>query len=195
MNAPIVPLSKQGGRMSLRVVKFCVVAFLLMCVTGCTQKVADAGTVVCSYQWWVGPVSLLVGVGLTAAGWANRKDGIRAILFLVVAAALTVGFAPFGFFDKVVVDKDHMESRWGLWCYPTTHHVRFDDVTTVRFTSEESTGRRGRRKINYYYEFNLKSGQIEKVTADNSLMEEAAGDLIAQLQQRGIPLIKAIAHE
>lgn len=170
-------------RMSL-----CALAVLAIGLAGCTQKAADASGVTCTYQWWVGPVGLLIGIAAVGLGWANRAGGWRAVLFLVIAALGTLTFAPFGFFDKVIVDNAHLETRWGFWCFPTTHNIRFDDVSSVQLTSETSHSRRGRR-TSYHLVFQLKSGKSEKLSADNSLMQEAADDVLAQLQQRQIPVV------
>lgn len=177
--------------MSRRGMSLCLIALLAVVMTGCTQKEAAAtGGVICSYQWWVGPVGVLVGVAAIAWGWVNRSGGWRNVMFLVAATLATVSFSPFGFFDRAIVDKDHLETRWGFWCFPTTHHIRFDDVTGVRLISETNHSRRGRR-TSYHLMFQLKSGQSEKVTADNSLMQEIADDLIAAIRQRPITFVDA----
>lgn len=173
--------------------KFLAIAACLLLVAGCTQKKVDGDTAIVSYQMWVAPVSILVGLAATIGGILGRAGGLRVWLFTAVAAVGTVLFAPFGFFDKVVVDSTHIEARWGFWAFPTKHNIKFDDVVSVSLTERTSTSRRGRR-TNYYLEFSLKTGGKEELSASNTLMQEAADELINQIKLRNIPVIDQTTH-
>lgn len=158
-------------------------AFLL---TGCVNKAVEDSAVTCTYQWWVSPAVLLLGIAGTVWGWHSRSSGWRSILFMVMAGAVTVGFAPFGWIDYVRISKERLETKWGFWIAPTTHSIAWSDVGHVDLVSRTSRKRRGGTKTSYYLQFRLKSGQMEELTLGNSLMEEAAEDIVATLATRGI---------
>ena len=163
----------------------CGVIVLTAC--GCTQVEETDAMVRATYEPWVGFVSLIVGVVASVLGWLIRKDGWRSVLFLVFAVAATVLYAPFAFFDHVTVTQDKISTQWGFWLIPNVHEIKFDDVTHVILEKKTRTSRRGRRS-SYSLNFYLKDRSSQSLSATNSLMEETAAALMAQLQSRGITI-------
>lgn len=165
-----------------------IVGLVALSTAGCTQESSQGAATVFNYQWWVSPVAILVGVGVAVWGWMQRATGWRAYMTLAVGVLATVTFCPFGWFDKVSIDNEHFEARWGFWCFPSTHKIAFNDVNGVTLTAKKSTSRRGRR-TSYSLVFQLKSGAPVEVATGNSLMDAASEKLVATLQAKGITIL------
>lgn len=157
-------------------------------LAGCTNETTVGETTVYTYQLWVSFVAIAVGAAVTAFGWTQRNESWRAWIAIVAGGLMTVGFCPFAFFDKLVVDETHLEGRWGFWMFPTRHDIRFDDVGHASLTKKVTTGRRG-RKTSYYLNFHLKNGQTEELSLGNDLVEAAFGRIAATLGKKMIPVI------
>jgi hypothetical protein len=67
--------------------------------------------------------------------------------------------------------------------------VKFGDLSRVRFISEETRGRRGRKNTNYYLVCERKDGSSAKVPLGNKVAETAAPRLIERVRALNIPLL------
>lgn len=154
---------------------------------GCVKRETTESGVVVSYELWVAFSAILGGIAASAFGWYLKSHSVRGWVFLIVAVLGTVTFSPFGFVDHVTVDHDHLETRWGFWCFPTINKVAFSDVASVNLSKKITSGRRGRKNVNYYLDFAKKDGSVISISATNSLMEEAAPDVLVELDSHSIP--------
>jgi hypothetical protein len=69
------------------------------------------------------------------------------------------------------------------------HEVKLDELTRIRLTVEESTGRRGRKRKNFYLLCERKDGTLAKVPVNNNTAEAAAPLFLENVAKRGIPLV------
>ena len=161
----------------------------LLLLTGCVHQttVGDASTF--GYDLWV-PAAALVG-GLLAAplGWVLRQRSARLGWMLLIAGPLAAfGLAPSLFADRVILNPDHFAVHTGIWGMTSVHEVKFDNLQSMKLTSEVSTGRRGRKKTDYYFTCLMKSGETLKVPMSNAVTELAAMPIILEISKRGIPV-------
>ncbi len=167
-----------------RTIQLFLIAFLTFAFCGCVRREATSTGITVTYETWVGIVGVLVGVVATFFSWF--ATGWRGKLFFAVCLIGTITFSPFGFIDHVTITDSQMNTQWGFWVFPTKHEVKFDDVESVALTKSVSRGRRGRKNTNYNFEFRMSDGHVEKLSATNTLMEEAIETLVEQLGVRGI---------
>lgn len=169
--------------------KIQILSLFLLCtlISGCVKRQETESSVVVSYEMWVGIAGVLGGFVASAIGWYLKNHGFRGWVFLIMAVAGTLTFSPFGFVDHVTITNDRLQTRWGFWCLPNVHDIVFSDVTSVNLSKKITSGRRGRKNVNYYLDFAKKDGTVESISATNALVEEASEDIMAQLDQHGIP--------
>lgn len=106
---------------------------------------------------------LVGGVIAAVAGWFLREITARFGWALLVLGPLgAILGAPSFFRDRVVVDDSKFSMRSGIWGLTSTHEVVYADLQRVRATSEESVGRRGRRKTNYFCSANERTARPRK---------------------------------
>lgn len=166
-----------------------LLAMLLFTVVlcGCVKRETSESGVVVSYEMWVGFAGILGGLAATLFGWYLKSHSIRGWIFLLIALIGTVTFSPFGFIDHVTIGHDHLQTRWGFWCFPTINDVAFADVAAVNLSKKITSGRRGRKETRYYFDFAKNDGSVVSITATNALMEEAAQDILVELDNHNIP--------
>ncbi|MEM7314520.1 MAG: hypothetical protein AAF497_15340 [Planctomycetota bacterium] len=172
-----------------RFLRFTLLAFLLVFVTGCVKTEDTGSSFKATYELWVGVVAMLVGIGLTVGGWFYRRKDVRGWVMFVFGLVATITFLPFGFIDHVTVTDKDIKTQWGFWVYPTKHEFAFDDVQSVSLEKEISTGRRGRKKTDFYLVFRLEGGRKEKLIATNALIEASMEKIAEQVKARNIPFI------
>ena len=182
----VAPTPRGSSGFRLRAITLLLPGALLL--AGCTRKETQGDLTIVTYEAWVGLVAILIGLVVAVVSLLMRKSGIGAWIVAIAAVAFTVGFAPFGFVDYVRVDKEHIATRWGFWFVPTLHDIRFDDIAKVDYTKETRRGRRGRKETSYNLVFSRKSGEQEKLTATNSLMQAASDELVDALSAKGLAI-------
>ena len=156
------------------------------CLSGCVRKETQGDLLVYTFETWVGASVIVVGLAVTIGAILFRKSGAGAWITAVVAIVLTIVVGPMLLSDYVKLDKEHIETHWGLWFAPSVHNVRFDEVAKVDYTKEVKRGRRGRKNTTYFLVFTKKSGEQEKVAASGELMTAAGDDVIAALTAKGL---------
>ncbi len=157
-----------------------------VCLSGCIRKETQGDLSVYSFERWVGGSVVVVGLAVAIGAILFRKSGAGAWVTAVVALVITTVAAPMLFSDHVKLDKEHLETRWGLWFAPSVHNVRFDDVVKVDYTKEVKRGRRGRKNTTYFLIFTKKSGEQDKVAVSGELMSAASDELAAALLAKGL---------
>lgn len=175
--------------MSRRSGSYCAAAFCCLLLSGCTRKYADGDATVAVYQTWVGLSAVAGGLIATGVAAALRSKSAQVWVFLVIAALATVLFLPFGFVDYVRVTPDRLQTRWGIWLFPTVHDISFDEVRGLQLSKSISRGRRGRKNTNYNLDFQMADGRTESLSATNDLIEEAIDEIMTPLRERGIFLV------
>ena len=158
--------------------------------TGCIQETESGSGHKFTYELWV-PLSVMGGgiLCLVFGGvlWAFRNAYKWTLIVLGVIGTL---LGPSMFFEYATVDPQGFSIRTGIPYFTSPESVQFDDVQGVRQTKKVTRGRRGRRTTNYYYEFQLKSGQTTSVNmTGNDLRRRAKTRIDQQLTDRNIVVV------
>jgi hypothetical protein len=90
---------------------------------------------------------------------------------------------------SVRVNDDGFQVHNGIWGATANSDVKFADVSGVRLTSETTRSRRGGKRTNYFLNFDRRSGQSEKVSIGNDVLEAGGLDILERLAKRGITVI------
>lgn len=170
-------------RLALALTGVCCLA-----AVGCIEKAAGADGTVYSFQTWIPALLVVAGVAGVPGGILlfRRKSRFWGVVLVVVGPVIASVVAPGMFLDKVVVGEDGFTSRHGFWWNPSIHTVRYDDLSQVRLTVEERSGRRG-KKYSYYFDCDLKSGRQERVPLGD-IMREAVPEIAGQFRKHGVPV-------
>lgn len=169
---------------------YLIVTILLLPLCGCVDEAIDGSTQTFTYEWWV-PLTVLFG-GLVAApaGWFLRNLSARIGWGLLIAGPIAaIFFAPSLFRDRVVVDDSRFSVRTGIWGFTAVHEVKYDDLKQVRITFEETRGRRGSKRKNYYLVCERKDGSSAKVSVNNDVALAAAPAFLKKVSDRNIPIV------
>ena len=176
--------------MNFRYKLYFVAAGLLLLCTGCVNETVEGTTQTFTYELWV-PISLLIGgLAATLIGWFFRDVlGRFGWALLVLGPLLAVFFAPSMFRDRAVVTETAFSLRTGIWGLTSVHEVEYDDLAMIRITLEESRGRRGRKRSNYYLVCKLNDGSEAKVPMNNKVAEAAAPAFLGHAAKLGVPIV------
>lgn len=174
-----------------RFVPLVPIAVIALLCTGCVQETRNGDSAKYTYQLWV-PLSITAaGIGGALIGGVLWTFQSRYKWTLIVIGVIGVVMGPSTFLDYAAVDAQGLSIRTGLPYLAATERVQFDDVQQVRETEKISRGRRGRKTRNYYYEFDLKSGETVAVSVSgNVLRQQARHRIDEQLQARGIQVVR-----
>lgn len=176
-------LARQGWRLPL----------LLAAValsTGCVRETTEGTTHVFQNELWVPIATFFGGVVAGVAGWFVKAHSARfGWTMIILGPIAAIGLAPALFLDRVTVDDSGISARLGVWIFSGPLEVKYADLAQVRLIKEESTGRRGRKNVNYSMMCEKKSGEPTKVPLGNDVIETAAPTFLEAVQQRGIPII------
>ena len=158
---------------------------------GCVQETKNGDGYQFTYELWV-PLSVMGGgiLCLLIGGilWAFR-NGYKWTLIVLGAIGTLVG--PAMFFEYAEVDPQGFTIRTGIPYFASPESVQFDDVQGVRETKKVTRRRRGGKATNYYYEFQLKSGQTISVNmTGNDLRRRAKIRIDQQLTDRSIDVVE-----
>lgn len=165
-------------------------AFLLLGLGGCVREDVDGSTITVTNELWVPLVALLGGIAAAPAGWFLRQKSARfGWGLLIFCPIIVLGIAPSLFLDRAVVDDTHFSLRTGIWGLTAVHEVKFADLSRIRLISEETTGRRGRKRTNYYLLCERKDGTSAKVPLGNKVAETAAPHLVERAKALNVPVV------
>src|SRR5688572_12914554 len=92
-------------------------------VAGCYERVARGQESIYRFAWWLGPLVIIAGIAAFPAGWFLRKLSAKWGFVLMFMAPFVLFFtAPAMYSDRVLIDDEHFEARFGFWFSPTVHH-------------------------------------------------------------------------
>jgi hypothetical protein len=180
---------KRVGMPTLRLRTFLPLTAIPL-LTGCIRESVNGSETVYQNELWVSISMILGGLVLTPLGWFLRtKNGRFGWAFMILGLLLAFGFGPSALTDKVTVNDSALHVHSGFWVAPTDVSVKFDDVQSVRVTSETKRTRRGGRRTNYYFNFDMKSGPSQKVQMDTLLMRGASERVAEAMNKQDIPIV------
>jgi hypothetical protein len=166
------------------------VHFLLLATlfgnSGCYDQSTHGDQTVFSFAAWLGPVVILGGLVFVPAGWFLRRVSAKwGFVVMGLAPVLLILVAPAMYSDKVVVDAEHFEARYGIWFAPSTHNIRFDDLREIRHV-----GVRGNRnRVNYQLECVRKDGSTE-VVAIGDLVVNAVPEILRRAEAKQVQILR-----
>jgi hypothetical protein len=164
-----------------------LVAAFLLTLASCYNVETVDGQRVYHFAGWVRALVPLAALAAVPVGWLVRRRSVwLSFVLLILAPVLLVMVAPATFVDKVVVDGQHFECRYGFWWAPSQHNVRFADLREIRLAETVSINRGGKQ---YHYTLHCfqKAGGEEKVPVGD-LMKQALDDILSQARAAGVPL-------
>ncbi len=166
------------------------VAFSLVCVValaGCGHESVRGETTTFAYDWWLGPLLVLLGLACLPAGYQLAREGKRlaAGLLIVIGPGLTVVLAPGAFLNHVTVTPDHFEVRYGFWWARERHFVRFADLEDVRVVTHQQQGTRGKHVISNLH-YTLRTGRTGIIPLNGDLRWEAAPLIVKTAREHGV---------
>ncbi|WP_442484867.1 hypothetical protein [Aeoliella sp. SH292] len=162
---------------------------LLGLASGCVEEKVDGTTHTFTYDWWIPTVMLLGGVLAIPIGLALRRTSSRFGWALIIGGPIAaLGVAPSLFLDRSVVDDQHFSVRSGIWGMTAIHDVDYDQLAHVRYIVEESTGRRGRKNLDYYLVCTHRDGSSSKIPMGNPCAEAAAVEFLRRATALNIPI-------
>ncbi|BBO36572.1 hypothetical protein [Lacipirellula parvula] len=159
--------------------------------TGCVRETTEGTAHVFQNELWVPIVTFLGGVAAAVGGWFVKAHSDRfGWTMIILGPIAALGLAPALFLDRVAIDDSGMSAKVGIWVFSAPLEVKYDNLAQVRLIKEETTGRRGRKNVNYSMLCEKKSGgEPTKVPLGNHVIEAAAPAFLEAVQQRGIPII------
>ncbi|MFK7820508.1 MAG: hypothetical protein AB8G99_17440 [Planctomycetaceae bacterium] len=167
-------------------------AVFACCVSGCVKEDTELTSRVFTYELWVPATVFLGGLFAVPVGWKVRKK-IRKLSVCMILAGLIacIAIAPSLYCDKATVDEDQFSLRTGLWGKTSSHQVRYDTLSQVRFVTETKRGRRGRKSTSDFLVCEKKDGTVVKIPASSTLSKAALPAVIERFAAAGVPYIGA----
>jgi hypothetical protein len=176
---------RKGNRGGLVV----MVSLLALAAGGCVDRTVNGDEVGYSFSWWV-PVAVLLGaLAALPLGFIICLRSARSARFgwalMILALVLALLVFPSMILDKVKVDVDHFEARYGVWFAPSRPNVRFEDLRELRRVTYTERGRRGRVLTKHKLVCVHNDGHQESVPLDN-LLRRAEPDIVERAQAKGV---------
>jgi hypothetical protein len=166
------------------------VALFSLLLNGCFKESVSGDVTTITFDSWVPIVTLVVCVGGFILAWFLRNfEKIQGFCYLVMLGAplALLFFFPATLLDKIVVDPNHFTLQTGFWFYPTTHDIKFAELSRIEIGSTVSYSRRG-RNVSYHLECYKKRGGSERVPAGD-MMRDALDKVLGMAAQQGVPVI------
>jgi hypothetical protein len=163
-----------------------LVGLLALCfVSGCYERVSLGNQSLYHFAWWLGPAVIAAGILAVPIGWFVRKQNGRwGFVLMVMGPVLLIIAAPAMYSDRVLIDEEHFETRYGFWFSPTVQNIRFDDLQAIRYVAVRA--RRGR--TNYELRCTRKSGGEATVHAGD-LVKNAVPEILTRAKAKGIVVL------
>jgi hypothetical protein len=160
----------------------------LCLVCGCYERAAQGNQSVYRFAWWLGPIVIGGGILSVPIGWLlrtwSKKWGFAILCLGPVMLAIV---APAMYSDRVVIDDDHFEAKYGLWFSPTQQSVRFRDLNEIRYVG--IPGRRGR--MNYELRCMTPAGQVIVVPAGD-LVRQTVPEILQKARARRLAVVNEV---
>jgi hypothetical protein len=163
----------------------CLLTAILVCtLAGCYTRTQSADKVEFTFAGWVGVSVILGGLLAVPIGWFVRRwKGAWGFMLMIMGPVLLLIVGPAMYSDRVFIDRDHFEARYGFWFNPTTHSIRFADLREIRYVGVP--GRRGR--VSYQLHCITKNGATDVVSAGD-LVRNAVPEILNQAAAHGVPV-------
>ncbi len=157
----------------------------LVLVSGCYERVSQGNQAIYRFAWWMGPAVIVGGILGMPIGWflrsVNKKWGFALMVLSPLALILV---APAMYSDRVVVDDQHFEAKYGIWFKPNEQSVRFDDLREIRYMATK--GNRGR--VNYSLHCITKTGETRIVPAGD-LVKNTVPEILEKAEAKGVNIV------
>lgn len=181
--------------MSLNLYRLTLSVLFLLACSGCVRESTKDLTTTVSYELWVPLAVFFGGIGAGVLGWFLRNILGRiawAALFAGPGAAIVL--APAFLTDRAVIDDKKFFMNIGMWGLAKQYELEFADVTQANLTSEEKSGRRGRKYTVYYLSCATKSGTPVQIPLSNQIAEKALPYLAEALVEHGVEINDFTTH-
>jgi hypothetical protein len=166
------------------------VGLLALVAGGCVDRNVDGERVTYAFSWWVWASVLVAALLAFPLGLVLRKRTARGGWTLLVLAPLALLVMwPALVLDRVKIDSEHFEARYGIWVSPSRHSLRFDDLRQMRLVTFEERTRRGRRTKQKLVCV-TKDGRAETVQLGD-LLKRAAPEILERAEERRVLVTEA----
>ena len=163
-------------------------AFALCLVPGCHELVAHGDQSTYRFAWWLGPAVIVAGLLGIPLGWVLRKwNGKLGFALMVLGPVLLVVVAPAMYNDRVVVDNEHFEARYGFWFAPTVHNLQFRDLREIRYVAVPADNGRTNNELHCL----TAAGELRIVHAGN-LVVKCVPEIMQRARAAGIPVVNQV---
>jgi hypothetical protein len=160
-------------------------ALALLAVSGCYERVAHGEQSVYQFAWWLGPAVIAGGILGMPVGWFLRRVNERwGFVLMILGPVVLVMVAPAMYIDRVVVDGDHFEARYGMWFSPSVHSIKFDDLRQIRYVKVKGA----RERTNYQLNCITKAGETRVVHAGD-LVRNTVPEILARAKAKGLNVV------
>jgi hypothetical protein len=166
-----------------------IAILLLLGAGGCVDRSVNGDQITYDYAWWAPVMALLIGLVALPAGLALRKHSGRVGGgLLILSPILALFIFPTLLLDKVKVDPQHFEDRYGIWFMPSTHNVRFDDLREIRLVTYQTRTRRGGRRTKQKLVCIHKGATPQDTIELGTLVKEAAPEIMRRAGEHGVTI-------
>jgi hypothetical protein len=163
---------------------------ILFLLSGCYERVAQGNQAIYRFAWWMGPLIIVGGILGFPLGWIVRRWSRRVGFVLMFLSPILVLFAaPDMYSDRVLIDDDHFEARYGFWFSPNEHNVRFADLREIQYVPVRD--RKGRKK--YELHCITKASQVTVVHCGD-LVKYTVPEILARAKARGVAIVSQGAN-
>jgi hypothetical protein len=163
------------------------VGLLALTAGGCVDRNVEGDQVTYAFSWWVWlPVLLAALVAFPLGLVLRRRSGRYGWALLILAPLGLLVLWPALVLDRVKVDSEHFEARYGTWVSPTRHDLRFDDVRQIRLVTYEERARRGKRTKQKLVCMTRDGKAVTVQLGD--LVKRAAPEILERAEARGVAI-------
>jgi hypothetical protein len=154
-------------------------------VSGCYERVTQGNQSIYRFAWWIGPSVIAGGILGVPVGWFLRNWNKRwGFVLMCLAPVLLVIVAPAMYSDRVIVDDQHFDAKYGFWFSPNQQSIRFENLREIRYV--KIAGNRGR--TNYELHCLSPAGQVTVVPAGD-LVRQTVPEIAQRAKARGVAFV------
>jgi len=165
-------------------------AIAVSLLTGCVDREVSGHQAIYRFSEWVGPMVIglgVIGIALSLLMLKVREKWALPIMLLImlIPILLIAVIAPAIYSDKVLIDDEHFEARYGFWFSPTEQKVWFKNLRRIKYVQVK----RGESRRYYELQCESKTGQTTCVPAGD-LVSRTVTEILARAQARNVPIVK-----
>jgi hypothetical protein len=166
-----------------------IATVILLSAGGCVDRSVNGDATTYDYSWWVPVLTLVSSLVAFPIGLVLRKrSGRIGGGLMVMAPVLAFLVFPMLLLDKVKVDAQHFEDRYGFWFAPSRHNVRFDDLKEMRLVTYQQRTRRGGRTTKQKLVCIHKNAAPPDTVQLGTLVKEAAPEILRRAGEHGVTI-------